>query len=150
MNTKGNAIIGIAFGLGAALSYGSSAVLVRYGVDNLAAPLVGAAIALFSGTLGLSILGVRGVRANLAENRRGIVFLVLSGVAAASGIISSFFALSMAPVVIIVPLQSTSSLFALLWSYLFLSRLERITPRLVLGSVLVVSGVILIAISRTA
>lgn len=148
MSTRRGTIIGRAFGIGAALAYGVSSVLVRHGVSGLASPLVGAAVALLSGTVGLSILGARGLRANLAENRRGIVFLLLSGVAAACGIMSSFFALSMALVVIVSPLQSTSPLFALLWSHLFLGRLERITPRLVLGSIFVVSGVILITLGR--
>jgi len=150
MNTRRDAIIGRTFGIGAAIAYGTSSVLVRYGVGSLAPPLVGAAVALVSGTLALTLVGARGIRASLAQNRRAVGFLLLSGTAAACGIMSSFFALSMAPVVIVSPLQSTNPLFALLWSYLFLGRLERITPRLVLGSILVVGGVILITISRTA
>jgi drug/metabolite transporter (DMT)-like permease len=147
LSNKGEAIIGIAFGIGAGLSYGVSSVLIKYGVGSLASPLVGAAVSLLSGTLGLSILGARGVKTDLSK-KKGIIFMLLAGVTAACGVISSFFALSMAPVVLVSPVQSTNPLFALLWSYLFLGRLERITPRLILGSVLVVTGVILITLGR--
>ena len=144
-------IIGIALGLGAGLAYGVSSVFIRQGVVGMAPPLVGAAIALLSGTLGLAIVGTRNLnRANLVQNKKPIVFLLISGVAASLGIMSSFFAFSMAPVVITSPLQSTSPLFTLLWSYLFIGHMARITPRLILGSFLVVCGVILITLGRAA
>ena len=148
MNTKRNAFTGIAFGIGAALAYGTSSVLIRQALTHLASPLVGAAVALLSGTLVFLIIGGRGLKASLAQNRKAVGFLLLAGLAASLGIVSSFFALSLAPVVTVSPLQSTSPLFAMLWSYLFLRRLERITPRLILGSILVVFGVILITIGR--
>ena len=149
MITRRDAIIGRAFGIGAALAYGTSSVLIRQGVAGLATPLVGAAIALFSGTLSLAIVGARDLRADLAQKRRSIGLLLISGVTAAFGVMSSFFALSMAPVVVVSPLQSTSPLFALLWSHLFLGKLEKITLRLVLGSILVIAGVALITIGKS-
>lgn len=147
MITRRNAIIGRAFGIGAALAYGLSSVLIRQGLAKLAPPLVGASVALLSGTLTLAIVGTRDFRANLSQ-KKAMVLLLISGVAAAFGIIANFFALSLAPVVIVSPLQSTSPLFALLLSHLFLGHLERITPRLLVGSSLVVVGVILITIGR--
>ena len=150
MNTKRNAFTGTAFGIGAALAYGTSSVLIKQGLTNLAPPLVGVAVALLSGTLVFLIIGAGDLRASLAQNRKAVGFLLLAGLAASLGTMSSFFALSLAPVVTVSPLQNTSPLFAMLWSYLFLRRLERITPRLILGSILVVFGVILITIGRAA
>ncbi len=150
MKMNRNVLIGIALGIGAGLSYGVSSVLIRYSVGNLATPLVGASVSLLIGTIGLSIFGGRGIKNTLSTNRRGFIYLLLSGAAASCGIICMFFALGMAPVVVVTPLQSINPLFALLWSYLFLGRLEKITPKLILGSVLVVAGVILIALGRTA
>ncbi len=51
----------------------------------------------------------------------------------------------MAPVVVAGPLMNTHPLFALLWARHFLSQLERITFRLVLGTILVFVSVTLIA-----
>ena len=148
MNTKRDAFIGTAFGIGAALAYGTSSVFIRQGISNLAPPLVGAAVSLLSGTLVFLVIRARDLRANLAQNRKAVGFFLLAGLAASFGIVSSFFALSLTPVVTVSPLQSTSPLFAMLWSYLFLRRLERITSRLILGSILVIFGVILITIGR--
>ena len=151
MSVRRDAIIGRAFGIGAALAYGTSAVLVRQGVARLAPPLVGAAVSLLSGTIVLTIIGMRNLGvANLVQNKKPIVFLLISGVVASLGVVSSFFALSMAAVVVVSPLQSTSPLFTLLLAHLFLGHLERITPKLVLGSILVVIGVILVTIGRVA
>lgn len=148
MISRKDAIIGRVFGIGAALAYGLSSVLIRQHVGHLTPPLVGASIALLSGTLSLAVIGTRDLRANLMQRQRAVVLLLISGIAAAGGIVSNFFALSLAPVVIISPLQSTSPLFALLFSHLFISHLERITPRLIVGSILVVAGVILITIGK--
>ena len=148
MIPRKDAIIGRVFGIGAALAYGLSSVLIRQHVGNLTTPLVGASIALLSGTLSLAVIGTRDLKTNITQKQRAVVLLLISGVAAAGGIVTNFFALSLAPVVIISPLQSTSPLFALLFSHLFISHLEKITPRLIVGSILVVAGVILITIGR--
>jgi drug/metabolite transporter (DMT)-like permease len=140
--------IGIAFGIGAGLAYGVSSVLIKYSVSSLATPLVGASISLFIGTIGMGFFGGRGFKSSVSGNRKGTVFMLLSGAAAACGIICAFFALDMSPVVVVTPLQSTNPLFALLFSYLFLGRLEKIAPRLIAGSVLVVAGVVLITVGR--
>ena len=148
MNTRRDTIIGRSFAIGAALAYGATAVLVRQGVANLAPPLVGATVALLSGTLLLTLIGMRSPESNLRQKKRSVVLFVMAGVIAGLGIIASFFALSMAPVVIVSPLQNTSPLFALIWSHFFLGQLEKITLRVVLGTILVVVGIALISIGR--
>ena len=47
MSKKREAVIGIAFGIGAGMCYGVSSVLIKHGVGGMAPPLVGAA-ALFA------------------------------------------------------------------------------------------------------
>jgi len=148
MTTRRDAVIGRLFGIGAALAYGLSSVLIRQGLAGLAPPLVGAAVALVSGTMALAVQGARDLGASTRQKRKAVVLLLVSGIAASGGIVSNFFALSLAPVVVVSPLQSTSPLFALLFSHLFLSHLERITLRLILGSLLVVGGIILITLGR--
>ncbi len=146
MSAGKDAIIGRVFGIGAGLSYGVTMVLVRHGVGDLTVPLVGAAIAVFSGTLGLFVIGGRGLKAGLVEGKNSVLLMAAAGAAGAGGIIASFFALSRAPVTVVSPLLSITPLFALLWSWLFLGHLEKITRRLVLGSLLVVAGIALIVV----
>ena len=141
-------IIGRTFALVAAIAYGISHVLVRLGVTDLAPPLVGATLALLTGTLVLAMIGGRNLRGNLRQKKKMVVFLIISGVCSGSAVVSSFFALSMVPVVIAGPLQSTPPLFTLVLSHFFLRKLEKITPRLILGTVLVVAGITLVTIGR--
>ena len=148
MNTRRNIIIGRVLATGAALAYGSSAVLIRVGVADMAPPLVGAALAMLSGTLVLALVGIGNPESSLRQKKRAVVFLLLAGVLGGFGVLSSFLALSMAPVVIVNPLQSINPLFTLLWAHLFLGQLEKITPRLVLGTLIVVIGITLITIGR--
>lgn len=149
MTNRRKTIIGIAFGIGAAMAYGTSSVLIRRGTTMMAPPLVGAAVSMLAGTLALLIFRAKDLKASFSQSRKATGFLLLSGVAAGLGVLSSFFALSQSPVVIVSPIQSTSPLFALVWSALFLHRLEKITPRLIVGSILVALGVILITVNRT-
>ena len=89
MNTKRNTFIGIAFGIVAALAYGLSSVLIKQSLADLAPPLVGAAVALLSGTLVLLVIGARDLRTNLAQNRKGVGCLLLAGISASLGVVSS-------------------------------------------------------------
>ena len=149
MNIRRENIVGLAFAFGAALAYGTSNVMVRQGLGEQAPPLVSCAISMCSGTLILGLIGLHGFRDALNQSRRSIGIFVLAGTLAGLAIISSFFALSIAPVVIVSPLQSTSPLFTLLWSRLFLGNLEKLTRRLVFGTTLVVVGVALIALGKS-
>ena len=149
MNTKRETIIGIMFAMGAAIAYGTNAVLVREGLNNgYSTPLVGAAISLLAGVLVLGPITLRRTDSNLKQKKRSIVFLILAGVGSGVGVMCNYFALNMAPVVVAFPIASTHPLFAILFTHLFLRRLERITPRLLVGAILVVLGIILIAIGR--
>jgi DME family drug/metabolite transporter len=130
------------------MAYGVSAVLVRYGVGELAPPLVAAAISLFVGTIAISFFGMRNLRTDFINNRKGLGFMLLAGLSSTCGITASFFAYSLAPVVVVSPLQSTNPLFALLFSFIFLGRIEKITLRLIIGCVFVVAGVILITLDK--
>lgn len=148
MNTRRDIIIGRTFAFSAALAYAVSSVLVRQGLAGMAPPLVGAAVSLLAGGLVMAMIGGGRLEGNLRQKKGSVVFLLLAGVAAGCGVLASFLALSMAPVVIVSPLQSTSPLFALLSAWLFLGRLETITFRLVLGTIFLVMGVILISIGK--
>ena len=74
--------------------------------------------------------------------------MALAGTAATAGITTNFFALSHAPVATVAPVLATSPLFALIFTHLFLQRLERVTPRLWIGAGLMVVGIALITLSN--
>ena len=140
-------LLGLLFGFGAAMSYGTSQVLTRQGVSSAAPPLVGAFVALAWGTLGFSLMSVRAIARAGERSLRGTVLFALAGVFSACGIMLMFQALQRGEVVILSPVLATNPLFTLVFASLLLRGVERITARIVLGALLVVGGVVVLTVA---
>jgi DME family drug/metabolite transporter len=140
-------LLGLLFGFGAAMSYGTSQVLTRYSVSGVAPPLVGAFVALAWGTLGFSLMSVRAVARAGARSTRGTLFFSLAGLFSACGIMLMFQALQRGEVVILSPVLATNPLFTLVFASMLLRGVERITPRIVAGALLVVAGVVVLTVA---
>ena len=69
-----------------------------------------------------------------------------AGVCTSIGWISAIYALSHERVSIITPLLQTEPLFVLFFAYLYLKKLERISFKLIISTLLIVIGVILVSI----
>ena len=109
----------------------------------------GTAFALLFGLLYVSLMFHRHIPVDLKANpRRGYLWFALSGITSASGVALLYFALSEAPVVVISPVVAISPLVSLTLAHLFLQRLEKITKRTIMGTLLVVLGVVIITLSR--
>lgn len=143
--SRRHALEGVAFAMIAALSYGSSQVIARHAVTDLAPPLVGAFIALFWGTLGFALISARNLGPRPVNLRRGALYFVGAGVFSSMGVLLMFTALSKGKVVILSPVLATNPLFTLLFAAVFLRGVEQITRRHVLGTALVVAGVIVLS-----
>jgi drug/metabolite transporter (DMT)-like permease len=141
-------ILGYSAAFGAALCYGSVAVVARKIVNDFAPPLVGTAFSMLFGTIVVVMLFARHAAADYAARpaKKGWLFVVLAGFASTWGVTFWFLALSQAPVVLVAPIAATHPLVSVVLSHLFLQRLERVTARTVAGTVLVIGGVILITL----
>lgn len=139
--------LGYLFPLMAALSFGSTPVLIRKGLTHAPA-LVGVTLALFCASVIFLPLALRGSRKVDGLQKRGVIFMLLAGLASAGGSIFNYLALSRAPVVLVAPLTSIYPLVTLLCAHLFLKRQERITRRIVAGAALVVAGVATITVGK--
>ena len=146
VSSRRTTITGVAFALAAALSYGSSQVITRQSLSDLAPPLVGSLIALFWGTLGFAVLSVRSLGERGDHLGRGVAFFATGGVFSATGVLLMFFALDRGEVVVISPVLATNPLFTLFFAAMLLRGVERITPRILLGALLVVVGVAVLSI----
>jgi drug/metabolite transporter (DMT)-like permease len=140
-------LLGYACALTAAMSYGAGNVLTRHSVTEVGEPLVGTTLALFWGTLGFSLLLLRGGRERPVDFRRGALHFAVAGFFSTIGVASLFFALERAAVVVVVPVSSTNPLFTLLFAAVLLRDVERLTLRLVAGALLVVAGVIVLSLA---
>ena len=141
-------LLGSLFALGAAIGYGANNVVTKEVVSNYTTPLVAASMSLLFGTIYLFPMALR----SLPELKRvpgiDIRFVALSGVVQGVGVTAMFFALSKAPVVVAAPIGSMNPLVALTLAHLFLKRLERVTARIVVGTLLVVGSVVLVILGR--
>jgi drug/metabolite transporter (DMT)-like permease len=57
-------------------------------------------------------------------------------------------ALSRIPVVVAAPIGSLNPLIALILAFFLLKQMERITPRIIVGTALAVAGVVLVILGR--
>ena len=141
-------LLGMVSSLSAAVCFGTTFVISRHVVTEYTSAPVGAFLSILSGAVLMSIIMSRDLSKDRYAPKRGFILMTLAGMCGAVGAMGSFFALSHAPVTIVSPVTATSPLVILLLAHLFLRRLERVTLRLWIGSLLVVSGVILIALSN--
>jgi drug/metabolite transporter, DME family len=140
-------VLGVLFGFGAAIAYGSSQVLTRHSVSDLAPPLVGSMIALAWGTSGFFLLTVRNLGEGIRDLRRGALLFAGAGIFSSMGVMLMFQALSRGEVVVVSPVLATNSLFTLFLAALLLRDVERISFRVIFGSLLVVVGVVVLTVA---
>jgi drug/metabolite transporter (DMT)-like permease len=75
---------------------------------------------------------------------KSFLFFFSAALIALSAQLANFTALSRADVSVIIPLLNTTPLFAVLFSGLFLRSMESISPRTLLGAIIMVAGVMII------
>ena len=80
-------------------------------------------------------------------SRNDIKMFWKPGVGMAMAWVLSFLALSQEMVSIVAPVLQTELLFILFFTYIFLRKIEKLSPKLVVSSLLIVAGVILISIN---
>ena len=135
----------ILFPLGAALVSAISQSLRKQGLNILPDPFV-AAVTVTSVTLTLLVIFLLATRrtGQLRMGHESFRFFFIAALVAISAQISNFIALGRADVSVIIPLLNTTPFFTVLFSALFLRRMETITPRIVFGAILMVAGVVII------
>ena len=147
--TSRAALIGYLLAFGAACCYGTTNVVVRALTLDYTSPLVVSTISLLFGMLLVAPVAAKQAVAAIPVARQSPGFLVyagLSGLAAATGVNCTYFALQQAEVVVVAPIVSANPLFTLILASLFLSVQENVNRWLVLGTVITVGGVALVVL----
>lgn len=133
----------MSFPLAAALFYGIDPVFTEVGLAEGTAPVVGMAVRTAAAAGGfLAYLAQRAVRnsgglPSVAVDRP----LALAGVANTTYLLAYYAALARAPVVVVAPVTSVSTLFVVVGAAVFLQDAEHVTRRLLVAASLVVTGV---------
>jgi uncharacterized membrane protein len=128
----------------AATCFGVVAIIRKLGLSQTG-PLVGAAINTTTAMIAFTaFLLVSGQRQAMRYRGPGLWFFIAAGAAENAGVCLSIVALSLGDVSIVAPLSGTAPLFVLLLTVAFLQGVERLTWRIVVGSTLIVLGVVLL------
>ena len=139
-------LFGYAAAIGAAACYGTLAVLGRKIATDIAPPLVANSFSMILGTLVLTLIFQSHIRRDfkVRPEKRGWLFVALAGCASTWGVTCWFLALGEAPAILVAPLAAVHPLFTVLLALVFLRGVERVTARTILGTLMVIGGVILI------
>lgn len=135
------------FSIGAAMSWTISPIFIKESTTILPSPIFTSFISTILGTLVYSLLLLitgNWESPNLKKDKSKKNLFIISGFLSALGILCNFSALRETPVSIVVPLTSTTPLFTLVLSPIFLKGHEKVTLRVLLASILIVIGIILI------
>ena len=127
-----------------AVCFGVVAVLRKLGLSDTSA-VVGSAINVTTALVAYSAFLIASGRVEVMVCRgRSLAYFAAAGLAENMGVFMNVVALGMGRVSVVTPLYGTAPIFVLILAPLFLRDVERLTTRVVVGTLLIVSGVYLI------
>lgn len=149
-----SAIAGYGFGMLTALCWAISPIFISLGLQGLPSSIWGTAI-------GLSIAALVYLvwyfwrntgPARVSSENNALSWQIGAGVTGGLGILARNIALDFAPVAIVISLAQTAALFTIILGPILLGaeHRERISARLVIGVLTLISGSVLIIIGRNA
>ena len=130
------------FALGASLSWGSSPLFIRWGLDGLASPVIGVTIGLAAAAALYAVVLASGRAPTTSgappEVRR---WILIGGILVAGAIAAQWTALDLVEVNVVVTLQQVATpVVVLVAPFIVGTAIERWTWRLILGMVCVIAG----------
>src|SRR5262245_26883831 len=134
----------LALPIGSAVCFGVVAILRKSGLAYTG-PVLGSAINASTALVAFtSFLLASGLASEIRCRGRSLVYFVGAGLAENAGVFMTVVALGLGTVSVVTPLTATGPIFVLLMSFAFLRGIERLTTRIVVGTLLIVLGVYLI------
>lgn len=140
---------GMLYGIGTALFWGSSAIFIKLAVRGGGSPLVGTLVAYLTASLFVSpSLLRREKRREIFEAKPSLLRMaLLSGMFTNVAQLMRFIALAYGSVIVVSLMGRTVPLWVLFFSFLFNREIESFSRWVILGSLLLLSGTILILFS---
>ncbi len=127
-----------------AFCFGAVAILRKMGLAHMGA-IPGSAINVSTAFIGFTALVLAAGHGRAITARgRSLGYFVAAGVAENAAVFLNVVALGLGTVSVVAPLYGSSPIFVLILSFLFLKDIERLSVRVVTGTVLIVLGVYLI------
>jgi drug/metabolite transporter (DMT)-like permease len=141
--------IDLIFPLTAAALFAMSTNLRKLGLIKISDPIIGATI---TSTVSLIVLIVSILYSHYRSleswevkfNIEGLKYFTINGVVLSIAYLFYFLALSSSSVVKIQPLSGINPLFSIIFGFIFLRGEETITPNIIIGTLMIVAGIVLI------
>ncbi len=140
--------VGMLYGLGAAIFWGSSAILIKLGLEKGGSPVGGSLIAYVAASMavGPSLFKQDNRRELVHADKKPFQLALISGLTANIAQLLKYLALEYGSVIIVTLLSRTTPLWVLLISFVFNRKLESFSRWVLLGNALLIIGTILILI----
>ncbi len=135
---------GFHYALAGAIFWGISPIFIKLGL--LSDVVLSNLISILSGFSAYTFI-IYLKRDNRYISRNSIPFLALSSLTSFVAILSFYYALSLTPVVIVMPISNLYPLFTVFFSFIFIQRLEHVTMRVLIGSIVVILGTYLVILN---
>jgi len=138
----------LVFPFAAGAFYGIAHIFRKMGLNLIPDPILGATVQNVTAVTLFPLLALvqrNRQRVNLRSKQAWLAF-TLSGLSSIVGQLLLFGALNSGVVVIVSPLSSTSALFVLILTALFLRKIERVTWKIVLGALTIIGGTVALAL----
>ncbi len=141
---------GVLCSLGAGLSFGSSAPLIRLGLLSGGSPIVGPFVSYsFALSVYLPIMLGAGKIRELSKLRfQESKYFLLSGVFVNTAHVMRYIALAFVPLWIAAPLLSSNEVFSILFTSLLIKKYELFNRPIIVGIILSIIGVIMVAFTN--
>jgi len=140
-------LLDAALPLGAGFVSAVSQTLRKQGLKILPNPFVATATVTSTSLVLLIIFVYATKRSHLLRmNRKSLLFFTCAALIACSAQVSNFVAIGRGDLSVIIPLLNTTPLFTVIFSALFLRKVETVTPRIITAAVIMVAGVVLITL----
>jgi drug/metabolite transporter, DME family len=133
------------FGLGTALCWAVSPILIRQGLRGLPSPLLGVTIGLVAATLAYGLLLLPGGRRRLRASREAFAWKLAAGILVGVSTWTRWYAVALVPVAVVLGLGLLSVPTVMTAAPLLVGRqLEPVTPPVLAGSALVAAGALVL------
>ncbi len=141
---------GLLCGLGAGLSFGSSAPLIRLGLKTGGTPIVGPFLSYFFAILTyLPIIFISGNAKNIKQIKfKDAMYFLSSGLLVNTAHLARYFALSFVSLWIAAPLLSSNEVFSIIFSSMLIKKYELFNRSIITGIILTIMGVIIITFAN--
>lgn len=140
--TGGGIKAGVLYSIAASAAFGMEPVFAKYGFALGTPVFVGLLVKTSTAAVGLLwfLRWREGLTLTSVGTSLRSKWYVVAGVANTLSLVAYYYALTFAPVAVVIPLTQLSPLLVMVLSYRYLPDIERITARLVAGGVCIVLG----------